>query len=184
MNGDLGADLLSGSMTATLEIRPIEPRDDAAIAAIIRAVMPEFGATGDGFAINDPEVDWMHRAYSQPRSAYFVVEKDGAVLGGGGVAPLANGDADTCELRKMYFLPEVRGLGAGSAMIARCLDAARGFGFTRCYLETLCGMDAAIKLYERSGFTALDAPLGDTGHGGCNAFYLRDLFPKGTSFEA
>jgi hypothetical protein len=34
-------------------IRPIEPRDDAAVAAIIRAVMPEFGAVGDGFAIND-----------------------------------------------------------------------------------------------------------------------------------
>ena len=26
--------------------------------------MPEFGAVGGGFAINDPEVDWMHRAYS------------------------------------------------------------------------------------------------------------------------
>lgn len=156
-------------------IRPIEPRDEAAVAAIIRAVMPEFGAVGDGFAINDPEVDWMHRAYSAPRSAYFVVESDGVVVGGGGVAPLSGGDGDTCELRKMYFLPQARGLGAGTAMMARCLDAARAFGFRRCYLETLCGMDAAKKLYLRSGFTPLDAPLGDTGHGGCNAFYVLDL---------
>ena len=156
-------------------IRPIEPRDEAAVAAIIRAVMPEFGAVGDGFAINDPEVDWMHRAYSAPRSAYFVVESDGVVVGGGGVAPLSGGDGDTCELRKMYFLPQARGLGAGAAMMARCLDAARAFGFRRCYLETLCGMDAAKKLYLRSGFTPLDAPLGDTGHGGCNAFYVLDL---------
>jgi putative acetyltransferase len=36
-------------------------------------------------------------------------------------------------------------------------------------------MDAAKKLYLRSGFTPLDAPLGDTGHGGCNAFYALDL---------
>ena len=156
-------------------IRPIEPRDEAAVAAIIRAVMPEFGAVGDGFAINDPEVDWMHRAYSAPRSAYFVVESDGVVVGGGGVAPLSGGDGDTCELRKMYFLPQARGLGAGAAMMARCLDAARAFGFRRCYLETLCGMDAAKKLYLRSGFTPLDAPLGDTGHGGCNAFYILDM---------
>ena len=156
-------------------IRPIEPRDDAAVAAIIRKVMPEFGAVGEGFAINDPEVDWMHRAYSAPRSAYFVVESDGVVVGGGGVAPLSGGDGDTCELRKMYFLPQARGLGAGAAMMARCLDAARDFGFRRCYLETLCGMDAAKKLYLRSGFTSLDAPLGDTGHGGCNAFYVLDL---------
>jgi putative acetyltransferase len=81
------------------EIRPIEARDDAALAAIIRTVMPEFGASGDGFAINDPEVDWMHRAYSAARSAYFVVERVGVVDGGGGVAPLEGGDADTCELR-------------------------------------------------------------------------------------
>ena len=160
---------------AAFTIRPIEPRDDAAIAAIIRTVMPEFGATGCGFAISDPEVDWMSRAYAAPRSAYFVVERDGVVVGGGGVAPLDGGPEDTCELRKMYFLPEARGLGAGAAMMARCLGAARGFGFARCYLETLTGMDAAMKLYARSGFRRIDAPMGATGHGGCNTFYLLDL---------
>jgi putative acetyltransferase len=158
-----------------LTIRPIEPRDDVAMASIIRAVMPEFGAVGCGFAINDPEVDWMSRAYAEPRSAYFVVARDGVVLGGGGVAPLAGGEDDVCELRKMYFLPQARGQGAGAALMLRCLDAARGFGFRRCYLETLGGMDAAMKLYERSGFTRIAAPLGATGHGGCNTFYMRAL---------
>ena len=162
-------------MTATHAIRPIEARDDAAIAAIIRSVMPAFGACGDGFAINDPEVDWMSLAYAAPRCRYFVVEVDGRVVGGGGMAPLEGGDADTCELRKMYFLPEARGLGAGAAVMERCLDAAREAGFRRCYLETLTGMDAAMRLYERSGFRRIDAPMGDTGHGGCNTFYLRDL---------
>lgn len=145
------------------------------MANIIRTVMPEFGATGSGFAINDPEVDWMSRAYAEPRSAYFVVERDGNVIGGGGVAPLTGGDEGTCELRKMYFLPEARGIGAGAAMMDRCLRAAREFGFRQCYLETLRGMDAAKRLYERTGFRRLDAPLGATGHGGCNAFYLLDL---------
>jgi len=159
----------------TFRLRRIEARDDAAVAAIIRRVMPEFGAVGDGFAINDPEVDWMHRAYSGPRSAYFVVERDGVVEGGGGVAPLEGGQADVCELRKMYFLPSLRGLGAGAAVMARSLEAARAFGFRRCYLETLCGMDAAMRLYERTGFRRIDGPLGATGHGGCNTFYLLDL---------
>lgn len=162
-------------MTDAILIRPIAPRDDAAIAAVIRKVMPEFGAVGDGFAINDPEVDWMCRAYRAPRAAYFVVERDGKVEGGGGVAPLLGGDPATCELRKMYFLPTLRGLGAGRTLMSRCLDAARDFDYRRCYLETLAGMDAAMRLYEHSGFRRLDAPLGDTGHGGCNAWYLRDL---------
>ena len=157
-------------------IRPIRAGDDAAMAAIIRTVMPEFGACGSGFAINDPEVDWMSRAYARPRHAYYVLEDaDGCVLGGAGIAPLEGGDEDTCELRKMYFLPQARGLGAGSAMMAQCLDAARAAGFRRCYLETLDGMDAAMRLYQRSGFTRIDGPLGATGHGGCNTFYLRAL---------
>ena len=163
------------SERAAFSIRPIRAGDDAAVAAIIRTVMPEFGASGCGFAINDAEVDWMSHAYAAPRSAYFVVEREGAVIGGGGVAPLEGGDADTCELRKMYFLPQARGLGAGSAMMDRCLGAARGFGFVRCYLETLTGMDAAMRLYERSGFRRIDGAMGATGHGGCNTFYLLDL---------
>ena len=162
-------------MSDPFSIRPIRAEDDPRMASIIRTVMPEFGATGCGFAISDPEVDWMSRAYAAPRSAYFVVERDGVVVGGGGVAPLDGGPEDTCELRKMYFLPEARGLGAGAAMMARCLGAARGFGFARCYLETLTGMDAAQRLYARSGFRRIDAPMGATGHGGCNTFYLRDL---------
>ena len=158
-----------------MQIRSIEARDDARIAGIIRTVMPEFGATGCGFAINDPEVDWMSRAYARPRCAYFVVEDGSEVLGGGGIAPLDGGDHDTCELRKMYFLPQARGRGAGAAMMQRCLDSAREMGFRRCYLETLSGMDAAMKLYDRSGFRRIDAPMGNTGHGGCNTFYLREL---------
>jgi putative acetyltransferase len=156
-------------------IRPIEPRDNTAVANVIRTVMPEFGADGPGFAIHDAEVDGMHAAYAGPRSAYFVVERNGIVLGGGGVAQLEDGAGDVCELRKMYFLPEARGIGAGAAMMQRCLDAARGFGFRRCYLETLTGMDAAQSLYRKHGFAPLDAPMGGTGHFSCDRFFILDL---------
>jgi putative acetyltransferase len=156
-------------------IRPIEAADDVAMAGIIRTVMPEFGATGSGFAISDPEVDWMSRAYSEPRSAYFVVERHGKVVGGGGVAQLVDGEEDVCELRKMYFLSDARGLGAGAEMMTRCLGAARSFGFRRCYLETLSGMDAAMRLYEKTGFRRIPGSMGATGHGGCNTFYLLEL---------
>ena len=32
-----------------------------------------------------------------------------------------------------------------------------------------------MRLYERSGFRRIDGPMGATGHGGCNTFYLKDL---------
>lgn len=162
-------------MTETFRLRPITPADDAAVAAIIRAVMPAFGASGPGFAIHDPEVDAMCAAYDRPGAAYFVVERGGRVLGGGGVAPLDGGPDGVCELRKMYFMPELRGIGAGTALMARCLDTARALGHRQCYLETLRGMDGAQKLYERTGFRRLDAPMGATGHFGCDRFYLLDL---------
>jgi len=156
-------------------LRPIEPKDDAAVAAIIRTVMPEFGASGPGFAIHDAEVDAMSASYSRPRHAYFVVEQEGRVLGGGGIAPLAGGDPSVCELRKMYFLKEARGRGVGEQLLRRCLAFAREAGYRLCYLETLTGMDQAQKLYERLGFGRIPQAMGSTGHFGCNRFYTLDL---------
>jgi putative acetyltransferase len=161
--------------TTVFSLRPIRPDDDAAIAAIIRKVMPEFGADGPGFAIHDAEVDHMASAYAIPRAAYYVVERNGVVEGGGGVAALAGGDPDVCELRKMYFLPSLRGIGAGRALILNCLNAARAFGYSRCYLETLAGMDDAQRLYERAGFQRIAAPMGGTGHFSCDRYYVKSL---------
>ena len=158
-----------------ISLRPITAADDAAMAGVIRAVMPEFGASGPGFALSDPEVDHLSRAYSAPRSAYFVLERAGRVVGGGGIAPLAGGDPDVCELRKMYFLAEVRGLGQGRRMLQHCLAAARQLGYKRCYLETLTGMDAAQRLYAEAGFQRLCSPLGATGHFACDRYYALDL---------
>jgi putative acetyltransferase len=155
--------------------RRIEPGDDAQVAALIRIVMPEFGASGVGFAIVDPEVDAMSAAYAGPRAGYWVLALGGRIVGGGGYAQLAGATADTCELRKMYFLPEVRGRGAGRHLLTTILQAAREDGFTRCYLETLRTMTAARRLYEAAGFEKLAAPEGATGHFGCDAWYARPL---------
>ncbi len=155
-------------------IRPITASDNAAVAEIIRSVMTEFGASGPGFAIHDAEVDSMFETYAAAGSAYFVIEMDGRICGGGGIAPLVEKDK-ICELRKMYFLPQLRGIGAGGALMAQCLHTARGLGYRQCYLETLTGMDAAQHLYTKYGFARTAAALGNTGHFGCNRFYLRDL---------
>jgi putative acetyltransferase len=162
-------------------LRTIRPADDPVVAEIIRTVMPEFGASGPGFAILDPEVDAMSVAYTVPRSVYYVAEAGARVIGGGGVGPLIGGDESVCELRKMYFLKEARGTGAGKALLAECIAAARRFGYRTMYLETLTGMDAARALYEKNGFLRLDAPMGKTGHFGCNRFYALALGAEGTA---
>ncbi|MEZ5500881.1 MAG: GNAT family N-acetyltransferase [Steroidobacteraceae bacterium] len=159
-------------------LRAIAPGDDAAIAHVIRTVMPEFGAEGPGYAINDAEVATMSSAYGAPRHRYYVIELDGTVMGGAGIAPLAGADQDTCELRKMYFLPRLRGLGLGSKLLQTCLDAARELHYQRCYLETLARMDAAQALYRKFGFRRIAAPRGATGHFSCDAWYELELTPR------
>jgi putative acetyltransferase len=168
-------DATTGGRGAGFSLRPIRASDDRTLAAIIRDVMTEYGACGAGFAILDAEVDAMHEAYAGSRAAYFVVETEAGVVGGAGIGPLDGGPPEVCELRKMYLRPAARGLGAGRALLALCLEAARGAGYERCYLETLSHMTRARELYERSGFRPLEAPLGDTGHFGCNTWYVREL---------
>jgi putative acetyltransferase len=158
-----------------MTVRKIEPADSAAVARIIRTVMPEFGAGGAGFAIHDREVEDMFAAYQHPRATYFVCEADDGIVGGGGVAPLQGGDDDTCELKKMYFLPQARGKGLGQAVLTKCLQAAKDLGYTYCYLETFNTMNSAMKLYERNGFEKIPGPLGNTGHFACDIFYRRKL---------
>jgi putative acetyltransferase len=157
------------------EIRPIAKTDEAAMAAVIRTVMPEFGASGPGFAIHDPEVSCMFDSYNNASSAYFVLTDNGRVIGGGGIAPLTGGDEGTCELRKMYFLAEARGRLLGQRILDTCLGRAKEIGYMRCYLETLENMNQAKRLYERNGFVRLSAAMGSTGHFSCDAWYLKSL---------
>ncbi len=156
-------------------LRRLEPTDNPAIRDIIRTVMPEFGASGQGFAIHDTEVEDMYAAYTRPRCAYFVCEEGDRILGGGGVAPLAGGDADTCELKKMYFLPEGRGKGLGQVVLTECLKAAKALDYKYCYLETFNTMMNAMKLYEKNDFKKIPGPCGNTGHFSCDVFYTLEL---------
>ena len=156
-------------------LRPIQPGDNQAVARIIRQVMAEFGAVGDGYSIMDPEVGQMYEAYHNNRSAFFVIERQGEVLGCGGIGPLIGGATDTCELKKMYFLPTLRGKGWGKRLAIHCLDSARQLGYRRCYLETVERMTQANKLYQRLGFQKLDSALGSTGHSACETYYAIEL---------
>ena len=160
---------------ARLQLRLIEKKDNAVVADIIRLVMTEFKAVGCGFSINDAEVDDMYTAYAPERSAFYVVELDGQVLGCGGFGPLTGAAGDTCELRKMYFKAELRGLGAGTQLLNLCLEEAAKSGYRYCYLETMDDMAQAQRLYGRHGFKYLEHPMGNTGHTSCGTWMVREL---------
>ena len=156
-------------------IRKIKKEDNQAVAQLIRAVFDELNIPKVGTAYEDPYLDLMFEEYNKPKSVYYVVEKNGRIIGAAGIAPLENEAETICELQKMYFLPETRGLGIGSEMMAMCLQSAKDFGFEKCYLETMPFMDAAQKLYKKSGFEYIDSPMGCTGHTSCPVWMLKKL---------
>ena len=156
-------------------IRKIKKEDNKAVAELIRAVFDELNIPKVGTAYADPYLDLMFEEYNKPKSVYYVVESNGKIIGSAGVAPLENGVETICELQKMYFLPETRGLGIGSQMMAMCLQSAKDFGFEKCYLETMPFMLDAQKLYKKVGFEYICSPMGSTGHTSCPVWMLKVL---------
>jgi putative acetyltransferase len=156
-------------------IRKIEKKDNQAVAQLIRNVFDELNIPKVGTAYADSYLDFMYEEYNKPKSVYFVVENEGKIIGSAGVAPLEYEVETICELQKMYFLPEARGLGIGSQMMKLCLQAAKDFGFEKCYLETMPFMHDAQKLYKKAGFEYICSPMGSTGHVSCPVWMLKEL---------
>ncbi len=159
-----------------MKIRLIQSTDNPAIAGIIRSTLAEFGANHLGTVYFDSATDSLYEIFERPYSLYFVAEnEEGKVVGGGGIYPTEGLPEDTCELVKMYLLPEARGTGLGRTIIEKCLDAARNFGFRRVYLESMPELKQALKVYEKFGFTYLCSPMGNSGHFGCDLYMLKVL---------
>lgn len=162
-------------------IREIQQRDNAQIAHVIREIFHELDAPKVGTAYADPILDTLFEVYQENRTKYYVVEKDGKVVGGCGIAPLEmlnqvqHDNIKVCELQKMYFASEIRGTGFAEQIISECLEFAKEVGFEMCYLETLSFMTAAQKLYKRIGFENIDGPMGNTGHNSCEVWMIKKL---------
>ncbi|WP_373077302.1 GNAT family N-acetyltransferase [Zhongshania sp.] len=158
-----------------IKISPIRAHEDPAIAQIIVDVGAEFGAIGEGYGPSDAEVSCMSQYYLREQNAmYLVATVDGQIVGGCGIAPLADLER-TCELKKLFLLPEARGLGIGKKLVMECLHFAKERGFSQCYLDTLANMTKAISLYEKLGFEHLDRQLGGTAHSGCDVWMMKNL---------
>ena len=155
--------------------RPIEKADNPAVATLIRTVMTEFGTVGEGYSIMDKEVDEMWENYTNEKSYFLVLLLDEKIVGCGGIGPLNGGNADTCELKKMYFYPEARGYGLGRQLVGKCLEKAKQLGYHICYLETVARMKQANKLYEKLGFQLLSQPMGTTGHSACDRQFAKQI---------
>jgi putative acetyltransferase len=159
-----------------MQIRFLQQSDNPVLAKIIRATLTEFGANHQGTVYYDASTDALFELFQKSRAVYYVAEnEDGQIIGGGGIFPTEGLPEDTCELVKMYLLPEARGKGIGKSIIEKCLQTAKDFGFVQIYIESMHELKQALKVYEKFGFSYLKAPLGNSGHFGCELWMAKLL---------
>ena len=164
-------------MNSEISIRRISTSDDAAIANIIRSTLLEFGAARPGTVYYDKATDRLSEGFDQTGSVYYIAEQNGTIVGGAGIYPTDGLGDDTCELVKMYLLPEARGSGLGRLLMDKCIDFSISAGYKQIYLETMPELASAIRLYEKVGFQRLPAALGSSGHFGCGIWMLKQTQP-------
>ena len=85
------------------KIRPIQIEDNIHVRNVIKGVFYELNLPKIGTAYADKETDSMFEAYQDPKSIYYVIEKDNNILGGCGIKQLNGIDENICELQKFYF---------------------------------------------------------------------------------
>lgn len=158
-----------------ISIRSIQSTDNPFLSKIVKNTLVEFGANHPGTVYYDPTTDFLFDLFQKQGAGYFVAEINGEIVGGGGIYPTDGLPQDTCELVKMYLLPQARGSGLGKTLIEKNLSFAKEYGYKQIYLETMPELKQALKVYAKFGFEYLNGPMGNSGHTGCSLWMLKKI---------
>lgn len=132
-----------------INIRSATNADTEAVKALVYGVLREYGLepepNGTDTDLSDIETSYLKRG----GLFELLVDENGRLLGTVGLYPINN---EVIELRKMYFVPILRGHGYGKQTLERMIEQARQRGFKKIYLETNSVLKDAIRLYQKFGF--------------------------------
>jgi putative acetyltransferase len=150
-------------------IRNWQQSDRAAAASVIQQVLQEYGLSWEPTGA-DRDVVEVETAYLNVNGEFWVVERQGQIVGTAAYYPIARGN-QAVEIRKMYLLPEIRGKGLGKYLLEQLEDAIALKGFQEIWLETASILKEAVILYENSGYlrtTGVETQR-------CDRVYLKSL---------
>ncbi|MFC7220419.1 GNAT family N-acetyltransferase [Streptomyces polyrhachis] len=134
-----------------------------------------YGSDGDSSAMDPAEFDPPHGGY------FLVYAEDGTPLASGGWRTrytddegYADGDA---EVKRMYVVPEARGLGLARRVLALLEAEARAAGRARMVLTTGVMQPEAMALYTSEGYEPAAVKFGPyRGYDSCRC-YTKPLAP-------
>lgn len=147
-------------------IRPARPEDAAALAELARRTFLDTFV--DGFGIPYPADDLAAyfeakftteataKALAEPGAAWWVAERDGALLAFANVGPngLPHPEAKPgeTELRRLYVDRSAQGLGLGSKLLTLALEWMEANTTGALWIGVWSGNLKAQRLYEAYGF--------------------------------
>ncbi len=134
-------------MAITIQ-RLTDSQINAAKAVIAAGCLEFFGRPPAEFE----DMDNISSAYREPSGTFLVLMDDERVVGTGAIRRL---DDQTCELKRMWFLPDWRGKGHGARMCEMLFQFAHLAGYKRVRLDTTPVLPAANRLYQRLGFYSI-----------------------------
>lgn len=151
-----------------IRVRPAINADGEKIKNLVFGILRDYGLPLDPEG-TDADIDDIEKNYTKRGGRFEVLEDArGNLLGTIGLYPL---DAETIELRKMYFAPSLRGRGYGKMMLEKMIETARALGYRKIYLETATVLKEATHLYEKYGFR----PTTEKHTPRCDAAYILEL---------
>ena len=158
-------------------IRDWQPQDREAAANVIKTVLEEYGLPWQP-ELADRDVIEIEKAYLEVGGEFWVIEENRSIVGTAAYQPISRGK-NAVEIRKMYLLPSIRGLGLGryllqeleKAIALRACSANAIKDYQEIWIETASSLKEAVKLYERNGYK----PAEGVETARCDRVYLKRL---------
>ncbi len=141
-------------MSLAPEIDFREARVDEGDGALLaQAMRDEIAVIYPGLALDGPQMPKAGPAELNPPNGAFIVGYHAArPVCCGGVKRLS---PDTCEIKKMYLVPELRGQGVARRLLVALEDKARALGYATARLDTGPDQPTARALYGSAGYAPI-----------------------------
>lgn len=136
-------------MRSDVRIQIASADDAEAIAAVIRAAFTPFESfyTAEAFAATTPNTEKIRARFDENGVIWTALKSREMV---GTVSVVREGAR--LYIRSMAVLPAAQGSGIGRRLLGTIENFAVENGFKELFLYTVPFLDAAIRLYEQSGF--------------------------------